>query len=255
MDPFFIIKKLNFLASVWTWVLGLFVIALILRNPKYKQRFLWAGVLAAMFFSNNFIVDELIRWWEVPVVPTREYEHRVQTAILLGGGLTYDKEVDRVNYGTNADRYIQVLEPLRTGLAQRVVVSGGAANLLEPWTYEADMLKRFLVSAGIDEKKVITERQSRTTYENAVHCKVLLDSLEPQGTFLLVTSAIHMRRALACFQAQGVDVNPYTVQKITGNRRHDLEYLLVPNLHALGRWDALLHEWAGYVFYRISGKC
>lgn len=254
MDPFFIIKKLNFLASVWTWVLAIFIVALIVRNPKLKQRLLLIGVLAALFFSNNFIVDELIRLWEVPVVPTREYEHRVQTAILLGGGLSYDKDVDRVNYGTNADRYIQVLEPLRNGLAQRVIVSGGAANLLEPWTYESDMLKRFLVNAGIDESRVITERESRTTYENALYCKTLLDSLEPNGTFLLVTSAIHMRRAVACFEAQGLNVKPYTVQKIVGNRRHDFSYLFIPSHSAIGRWDALLHEWAGYVFYQVTDK-
>ena len=254
MDTFFIVKKLNFIAQPWTWILGLMVASFFIRDKRKSRMTLLTTIGLALFLSNNFIVDELIRAWEVPVHPAIEYKGKVQTAILLGGGLSYDREVDRVNYGTNADRYIQVLEPLRNGLAQRVLVSGGAANLLEPGTYEADMLKRFLVNAGIDSARVLTERSSRTTYENAVYCKVMLDSVEPGGKYLLVTSALHMRRALACFKAQGMDVIPYTVQKMVGHRRYDISYLLVPSMAAIGRWEHLMHELLGYAYYKATGR-
>jgi uncharacterized SAM-binding protein YcdF (DUF218 family) len=254
MDAFFLIKKLNFLLQPWTWILGLIVAALLVRDQRKSRRILALTLAMAIFLSNNFIVDELLRAWEVPVHPTSEYRNKVQTAILLGGGLSYDKDVDRVNYGTNADRYIQVLEPLRNGLAKRVVVSGGAANLLEPWTFEAEMLRRFLINAGIDSSRILTERNSRTTHENAVYCKALLDSLEPGGSFLLVTSAVHMRRAMACFSAQGLNVRPYTVQKMVGHRRYGLSYLLVPSMAAIGRWEQLMHELFGYAYYFATGR-
>jgi len=254
MDAFYLIKKLNFLTQPWIWILGLLVASLIVREQHKSRKLVAAALAMALFLSNNFIIDELLRAWEVPVHPASEYRGKVQTAILLGGGLSYDKDVDRVNYGSNADRYIQVLEPLRNGLAERVVVSGGAANLLEPWTYEAEMLRRFLINAGIDSTRVLVERNSRTTYENAAHCKALLDSIEPGGSFLLVTSAIHMRRALACFNAQGLDVRPYTVQKMVGHRRSDLSYLLIPSMAAIGRWEQLMHELFGFAYYRVTGR-
>lgn len=254
MDAFFLIKKLNFLVQPWTWILGLMLAALIVHDQRKSRRLLAGSLALALFLSNNFIIDELLRTWEVPVHPASEYRGKVQTAILLGGGLSYDKDVDRVNYGTNADRYIQVLEPLRNGLAQRVVVSGGAANLLEPGTFEAEMLRRFLINAGIDSARVLMELDSHTTYENALFCKTLLDSLEPGGSFLLVTSAIHMRRALACFGTQGLDVRPYTVQKMVGRRRYDISYLLIPSMAAIGRWEQLMHELFGYVYYSATGR-
>lgn len=254
MTVFFFIKRIEFLLLPFTWVLILLAWAWYTANPYRRKRLLGAALCILIFFSNSFIVDECYRLWEVDVTVAHEMDPTIRTAILLGGGLTYDNSIDRVNYGSNADRYIQVLEPYHRGLIDRIVVSGGAANYLEPETREGDILKRFLLHAGVREQDIIVENQSLNTYENAKYCKPILDQLEDER-FLLITSSTHIRRAVACFEHQGIKVVPYAVQKKVGNRRWNLDYLLVPQVANFNAWASLIHEWIGYVSYKMRGYC
>ncbi|MCF8258885.1 MAG: hypothetical protein K9J06_15120, partial [Flavobacteriales bacterium] len=126
MSVFFLIKRLEFLLQPFTWVLMLLALAWYTANPYRRRRLIGAALGILLFFSNSFIVDECYRWWEVEITQFHELDPNIRTAILLGGGVSYDKEVDRVNYGCNADRYAQVLEPYHRGLIDRIVVVGGA---------------------------------------------------------------------------------------------------------------------------------
>lgn len=254
MSVFFLIKRLEFLLQPFTWALILLALAWYTANPYRRRRLLGAALGVLLFFSNSFIVDECYRWWEMEITLFREIDPSIRTAILLGGGLSYDKEVDRVNYGHSADRYVQVLEPYHRGLIDRIMVVGGAANYLEPETREGDLLKRFLLNAGVAESDIIVERQSLNTFQNAALSRPILEKLGEQR-YLLVTSSSHMRRALACFAQQGIDVQPYAVQKRVGNRRWELDFLLVPKAENFGKWAALLHEWVGFVSYKVRGYC
>ncbi len=254
MSVFFLIKRLEFLLQPFSWAVILLLMAWCTANPYRRRRWLGWAVALLLFFSNSFIVDEFYRWWEVEVTKFHEIDPDIRTAVLLGGGLTYDKEVDRVNYGGNADRYAQVLEPYHRGLIDRIVVVGGPANYLEPETREGDMLKRFLLTAGVQEEHIVVENRSLNTYENAVNCVPILRDLN-EDRFLLVTSASHIRRAVACFERQGIRVQPYSVQKRVGNRRWELDFMLVPQANNFNKWESLMHEWVGYVSYRIRGYC
>jgi len=251
---FFLIKRLEFLLQPFTWVLVLLALAWYTANPYRRRRLIGAALGILLFFSNSFIVDECYRWWEVEITQFHELDPGIRTAILLGGGLSYDQTVDRVNYGSSSDRYIQVLEPYHRGLIDRIVVVGGPANYLEPETREGDMLKRFLLTAGVAEEDIIVERESLNTYENALYSKPILEQLGEER-FLLVTASTHMRRAVACFHNQGIEVQPYATQKRVGIRRWELDFLLVPRAENFNKWASLVHEWVGYVSYKVRGYC
>ena len=254
MSLFFFIKRIEFMLLPFTWVLILMTWAWFTADPYRRRRLLGAALGILLFFSNSVIVDEFYRMWEVEVTVAEAMDPTIRTAILLGGGLTYDKTADRVNYGSNADRYIQVLEPYHNGQIDRIVVVGGPANYLEPWTREGDILKRFLLNAGVREQDIIVENRSLNTHENAKYCRPLLDKLGDER-FLLITSATHIRRAVACFEKQGIKVMPYAVQKRVGIRRWELDYLLVPQVSNFNAWASLIHEWIGYASYKIRGYC
>ena len=251
---FFLIKRLEFLLQPFTWVLIMLAWAWFTANPYRSRRLVMTSLALLLFFSNSFIVDECLRWWESEITQFHEIDPSIRTAIVLGGGLAYDKDVDRVNYGCGADRYVQVLEPYRRGHVQRIMVVGGAANFLEPETREADMMKRLLLLSGVPEEHIIMENQSLNTYQNALFSAPILDSLG-EGRYMLLTSATHMRRAVTCFKRQGIDVQPYSVQKKVGKRRWELDYLLAPNIHNFGKWQQLIHEWFGFISYRVRGYC
>ena len=63
---------------------------------------------------------------------------------------------------------------------------------------EANYLYPLLESFGVPRERVLLEDRARNTYENAVFSKQLMKP-KPGERWLLVTSAVHMPRAIGCF--------------------------------------------------------
>ena len=101
---------------------------------------------------------------------------------------------------------------------------------------------------------MIFESESKNTYENAVYTKKILDSLNLKGNFLLVTSGYHMPRAMAVFKKAGfTNLSPYITNRSSGLRRFTFDHLFIPNPGALIGLDMLIHEWIGYLTYKLKG--
>jgi uncharacterized SAM-binding protein YcdF (DUF218 family) len=113
---------------------------------------------------------------------------------------------------------------------------------------EAELAKVFYEQQGTDMTRVILEGASRTTRENARQVAVLLGE-RCQLPWLLVTSAWHMPRAMAEFEAVGCKVTAYPVDFRTGKATDWTEYSLA---HSLLRWQTALHEWLGLWAYKVT---
>ncbi len=255
---FFIISKILeiFIAPI-LWVIVLLVLALFYfkKNIKKSRKFLIAALLLFYLFSNSFIIDELMRVWEIKVTKTEDLASNYKVGIVMGGGiLTYDFENDRRTYRNNIDRVLQAIELYNMGKIDKLLLSGGSGNLVFRDMLEADMLKEFLINIGIKENDILIDTLADNTYQNAVYCSRLLkeNNLENEK-ILLITSAVHMRRSLACFKKQGVEVIPYSTNKYAGIRRYEFEHLFVPKLVSFILWKKIIHETIGYVVYDIVG--
>lgn len=110
----------------------------------------------------------------------------------------------------------------------QVVASGFTASEIE-----------VLVANGVARERVLHERKSTTTYENAAYAKALVNP-SPCERWLLVTSAHHMVRALATFRTMGFRVEPWLVYGAAAHRPLNL--------------TESLHEWGGLLAYRILGR-
>ena len=75
----------------------------------------------------------------------------------------------------------------------RVVFSGGSGNLVSNDAREADFAGAIFESLGISKSRLIMERHSRNTVENAEFSKALVAPKQGER-WLLVTSAFHMPR-------------------------------------------------------------
>ncbi|MBC7425561.1 MAG: YdcF family protein, partial [Bacteroidia bacterium] len=121
---------------------------------------------------------------------------------------------------------------------------------------ESQYVKEYLFQCGIPDSAVIAETESRNTYENAVYTSKILNSMKISTKSLLITSAMHIPRAAACFKKQNVSFDPFPVQVISsGVRDASVMNIVVPNSKALFSWDLLLKEFFGTLVYRITGKC
>ena len=252
MNIQFFIRRSEFLLYPFTWVVILLILALLTYNQKRRRRLLIWSFGLLIFFSNSFVVDEFLRFWEAETTLFIEIDPDIKTAIVLGGGVFYDAETDMVKYGGNADRYLGVLRPYREGRIEKILVSGGAANYLEPNTREGEMLERLYLLCGIEKADILLEDKSLNTHQNALYSKPILDATG-EKKFLLITSAGHIKRAVACFEKQGINVQPFPVMKGVGKRRFELDYLLVPQITNFQKWHSLIHEWIGFLSYKVRG--
>jgi uncharacterized SAM-binding protein YcdF (DUF218 family) len=117
--------------------------------------------------------------------------------------------------------------------------------------FSATVLKRFARLGG-DPARVYLETRPRTTSEDALYSAALLKP-KPSERWLLVTTALHMPRAVGCFRAAGFQVEPYPTEFRTGGPSH-LFALYGTGSAALTQLDMATKEWIGLITYRLMGK-
>jgi uncharacterized SAM-binding protein YcdF (DUF218 family) len=174
--------------------------------------------------------------------------------IVLGASIEADLSVA---HGTPVvrgapDRIIAAAALARQYPNARVVFSGGSANLISNDAREADFAGAIFESLGVDKSRLMMERRSRNTQENAEFSKALVAPKDGER-WLLVTSAFHMPRSVGLFRKAGFAVEAYPVDWRVGGR-DDLMALSNIAIEGLGRTDLAVREWFGLIAYRATGK-
>jgi uncharacterized SAM-binding protein YcdF (DUF218 family) len=174
--------------------------------------------------------------------------------IVLGGSVDTDLSAAHRTpvVAHAADRLLAPTELARRYPNARIVFTGGNANLLSTDAREADYSAPILETAGIAKQRLILERESRNTYENAIFTKQLV-APKPGERWLLVTSAFHMPRSIGIFRKAGFDVEAYPVDWRMGGREDLLSFTNSAG-DGLGRTEVAVREWIGLVAYRLMGR-
>ncbi len=150
---------------------------------------------------------------------------------------------------SNADRLIGFVALARQYPNARLVFTGGAAvPRAGQEVSEADVAAAVFAKLGLDPERVIYERASRNTAENARLSHALVQP-KPEETWILVTSARHLPRAVNTFHAVGWPVLPYPVDFHTG-RPQEFEFSPFRRLAGL---NFLAKESLGLLWYRLQG--
>jgi uncharacterized SAM-binding protein YcdF (DUF218 family) len=174
--------------------------------------------------------------------------------IVLGGAVGPELSAARNTPDLNesAERITATAVLARQYPQARIVYSGGNARLVLNGGIEADYAIELLESLGVARARVVAERQSRNTIENAEFSKQLVQP-KPGERWLLVTSAYHMPRAIGAFRRAGFPVEAYPVDWRT--RGPIDRWLPFESVTAgLRRTDTAVHEWIGLVAYRLTGR-
>lgn len=252
---FWILSKiLSYLFTPVYWGLALLIVGLFVKNKTLSRRLFFSSALLIYLFSNHYLVDVFLRGWEYPVQNLPANSKPYDVGIVLGGDIIYfNKEDNRLVFRNSADRGLQALELYKQGKIKKILISAGPGSLVYQDVLEANYYRDFLVRIGVPDSVVIVDSLANNTRQNAVNSKAILDRVNPGGRFLLITSAIHMRRSLGCYKKVGLPVTPYAVGRLSTKPFHNFEYLFIPDLDALRYWNFLVHEWVGYLMYRISG--
>ena len=175
--------------------------------------------------------------------------------IVLGGPIDADlsAEHDTPVVRSAADRLIAGAALARQYPNARFVFTGGSANLISGDAREADYAGAIFERLGIAKSRLLMERRSRNTYENAQFTADMVKP-KPGERWLLVTSAFHMPRSMGLFRKAGFTVEAYPVDWRVGRDWADiLAFTTIAN-DGLSRTDLGLREWMGLVAYRVTGK-
>ncbi len=252
---FFILSKtLNILVLPLTMVVGFFLLSVIIKKQPWKKRFFWTGFVLLLFFSNHFISNSIMRAWEIETKAFDEMRPYQMGIVLTGATQAFLKPDDRVYFQRGADRVTHTIQLYKLGLIKKILISGGNGLLIAVEEPEANKFQRVMLMAGVSEQDIIIENKTRNTYESAVAVKKVMDSLQYKAEdCLLITSAFHMRRSLACYRKAGLNVESFTTDFYAQHGQFFLTSLFVPTLQSFIIWEKLLKEWTGFVAYKLAG--
>ena len=219
---------------------------------RLGHRLLGLGVVAVLVV----MVLPIGEWLTLPLegrfAAPATLPERVDGIVVLGGGVTESlvPVLGGAQLNGAADRFAALVILARRYPAARIAYSGGNATLAGG-AREADAVAALLAEMGIDTARIVFEREARTTYENAVFTRTLMTP-QPGETWLLVTSAMHMPRAVGTFRRQGWAPIPLPVDFIADGKLRIVG--LAGSLGAaLGGIDQAAHEWVGLAAYRLFG--
>src|SRR5262249_55264497 len=136
----------------------------------------------------------------------------------------------------------------------RIVVSGGVLRKGERPI--AELMADFILSMGIPRQDILTEGESKDTYENLRNTQKLVQ----HDAFYLVTSAYHLRRAVGVSNRLGMQAIPCPahIQTLQFHppglswlewTRYMATSVSMPSPERLIQIQRALHEYIGYVWY------
>ena len=251
---FFLSKTLNCLTMPLVIIMTCLILSVIIRKASWKKWLFRIGLGLLIFGTNEFMANEAMRAWELPAVPFSEIHKTYEWGILLTGVARSQIEpTDRVHFSRGASRATHTVQLYKLGYIKKILVSGGSGRLLNIGEREADQLATALVMMGVAKEDILTENNSRNTYESAIEVRKLLERKATPDQCLLVTSAFHMRRSLACFKKAGWATDTFSADILSHKRLFTFDILFIPQIEALGQWQVLIKEWTGMAAYRMAG--
>ncbi|MEQ8237765.1 MAG: YdcF family protein [Cyclobacteriaceae bacterium] len=210
------------------------------------------SVISLIIFTNPIISNLALKYWEPNPVKKDELPLS-DIGIVLGGMINVDQlPKDQIHFEASADRITESISLYNSGIINKLLITGGNADLIDQEVREATILGDF-VSYKIKDKDLILEVESRNTYENAVNSASILKSKNlDDRTIILITSAFHMKRSLACFDKQKINVIAYPVDYRQVEFSADIDWI-IPSGESLSTWNLLFKEQIGIWMYQLAG--
>lgn len=233
------------------WLLLLIITLYLIKGIRSTLvKFLAIFTLVLMYLSFTALGSVLILFpLENRYEPVEEINRKIPI-VVLGGGLNYLNEDKAELKAVTLQRLVKGYQLFKQ-IETQIIITGGVGLGYNSQISEAKLAKEWLKVMGLKEDKIILEEGARTTYENGIYVSQWLEEKHLK-TVLLVTSAVHLPRAVAVFKRQGIEVIPVPAGYLTSHKLSWLDFL--PSRGSLTANLAAYHEWLGFIWYRIKGR-
>jgi len=219
------------------------------RRARISQWMFGAAALIAYLGALDPVGNALLAPLERKYLPLREDENSMAVSYIVVLGSGYEpRDGIPVTAALDQDGLVRVVEGIRLGrrfTTAMLVMSGGAPAGKAPPAQGYATLAR---SLGISDSSLIVLPNARTTSEEAQAVATLVGA----KTFVLVTSAFHMPRAMRLMERAGV----HPIAAPTGQRADRpisaLSFWL-PSSKGLGKSERALHEYIALLVLAVGG--
>lgn len=158
---------------------------------------------------------------------------------------------NQVELGAAAERDLAFLNLARQHPKAKLIFTGGTGSLTKQDYKAADVAKILFKQQRFDIKRIMFERESRNTYENAIYSKDIAKPLKNEN-WILITTGWHMPRSIGIFCKAEWTVIPYPVDHQSNKENlFRIDFDLATNLDTL---KTGIKEWLGLFAYYLSGK-
>lgn len=244
---------------------------LLLYPPSLCMLLLVCAVLAALALRKRMAISLTLLglgWvliWSLPITtlyfggkleeryPFRQAETvtPADVIVVLGGNTQANRAnwFEPFNRATATDRVDRAAALYFAGRAPKILLSGGA---YEGRVSEAQGMAKVLRQKGVPESALLLENESRNTYENTLMTQTTLKN-QSDAHLLLVTSALHMPRALATFQKQGLSATPAGVSPQISLPDDYTLHPWLPHTRSLEASRTIIKEYLGLFGYWLRG--
>jgi uncharacterized SAM-binding protein YcdF (DUF218 family) len=258
---FFIVAKL---AGAFLRVESYLLLALLLtivaaqRGHLRTARTLSASLAIAVLLLGIFPLGDLLLQPLERTYPPQPPLGAVHGIVVLGGSemANASQYWQQVQLNEAGERFTAALALAHRFPEARVLFTGGSGRLRDlaapaNGAREAAIAERFFAEQGITAPRLLLEEASRNTAENARLSRVIANP-QPGETWVLVTSAFHLPRAMRSFTAAGwTGLVPWPVDYRTANFTDGIGWDLPGHLLVL---NTAMREQVGQVAYALFAR-
>jgi len=242
---------LNKLLPLLVSPLFVFMLWALLALLFKRAQWIWPALALLGLSAMPWTAHQLVRTVEQDAVLLDPATMPQADAIVLLSGMVRTVpaagEQLRREWHDGVDRFEGALALWRAGRAPRLLITAGR----QPWDLgndtEGHWLREQALARGVPAAAVELTPEVENTAAEAGAVRALM----PGAHILLVTSAFHMPRARAEFEAAGLQITPFPVDLRVGLRTFSPQDL-VPNADALAQTSMALREWMGRAFYSLK---
>ncbi len=245
----FLMQPINLLLSL----LAAACVLLYTRRPQWGRRLAVVALLVGVVIAHA-PVGEMMMYALEDRFPRPSLPARVDGIISLGGGIEFDivEARGRIELDSAADRIVETVLLARHFPDAKVIYTGGLSNAVYSGSIDEKVLADYFASLGVEPGRLVVEPRSANTLQNAEFTRDLIKPL-PDQTFLLVTSAFHMPRAMGTFRNAGWNVVAWPVDYRTAGAREAGHFFYDPILF-VSNFSLAFKEYLGLFGYWVTGK-
>lgn len=239
---------IDFCLSPLTWLLACAMACACLRGRPLPRLVTMLGAVVAVILMTPLVANALVKAVESEVQSTTGCAIGTPPYIvILAGGVDREPTSEKDTSALSVDSVRRLLVGIalyreQTPGTHLLLVGGGPFAVSE-----SRLMEQLALQWGVAPAALATERNSTTTWENARRLAAL--SPPPPHQFWLVTSALHMSRALLAFRSAGFEPCPLS----SGSAYlapAGFGYFL-PQTSALRKSERAIHEMLGGLVYRL----